>query len=85
MDLGGEAALISRGGGPLRPCQDTEVGVMYVTEDPRLVRATAFPATDRSRKAAPNVPEIRRKFKKDVNCNGTELISHLESTEVSKK
>jgi hypothetical protein len=38
-----------------------------------------------SSKAAPNVPEMSRKFIKDVNSDGTNPRSPLESTKVPKK
>jgi hypothetical protein len=45
----------------------------------------AIPATECSSKAAANAPETRRKFTKDVDINGTNLTSPLESTKVPKK
>jgi hypothetical protein len=44
-----------------------------------------IPATECSSKAAANVPETRRKFKKDVKSDGTNPRSPLESTKVPKK
>jgi hypothetical protein len=58
--------------------------VRYVTEDPRLLRARAIPAAECSRKATANVLETGRNSEKDVKFNGTNSISHLESTTVSK-
>ena len=113
MDLCGEAILILRGSGPLPPCQDTEAGVMHVSEDPRLLRARAIPATECSRKAAPSfwsaaaccrfcvsslletlreasfrprkaAAGYRAPKKKDVKLDGTNSISPVESTKVSR-
>ena len=67
MDLDEEAVRILRGCSTHRPCEAGEVGLIFISEDPRLVRAMAIPATECSSKAAPNVPEMSRKFTKDVN------------------
>ena len=85
MDLDEEAARILRGCSPHRPCEAREVGLIFISEDPRLVRAMAIPATECSSKDAANVPETRRKFTKDVKSNGTNRRSPLESTKVPKK
>jgi hypothetical protein len=45
----------------------------------------AIPAKACSGKAPANVPETPRKFAKDVNFNGTNPRSPLESTKVHKK
>jgi hypothetical protein len=45
----------------------------------------AIPAAECFSKAAANVPEMRRKFTKDVKSNGTNRTSPLESTQVPKK
>jgi hypothetical protein len=45
----------------------------------------AIPATECSSKAAANVPETSRKLRKDVNSDGTNRRSPLESTKVPKK
>jgi len=85
MDLDEKAVRILRGCNPHRPCEAGEVGLIFISEDPRLVRAMAIPAAKCSSKAAPNVPETRRKFTKDVKSNGTNPRSPLESTKVTKK
>src|SRR5208337_3896115 len=85
MDLDEKAVQISRGCSPHRPCESREVGLIFVSEDPRLASTIAIAATECSSKAAANVPKTRRKFTKDVNINGTNRISPLESTKVSKK
>jgi hypothetical protein len=58
---------------------------MFVTEDPRLLRARAIPATVCFHRAAPDVLEKPCTFKKDVKIEGTNPTSHLESIKVSKK
>jgi hypothetical protein len=58
--------------------------VTHVSEDPRLLGARAVHATECSRKAAGDVPKTGRNFKKDVEFNGTNSISPVESTKVSK-
>jgi hypothetical protein len=85
MDLDEEAVRSLRGCCPHRPCEAREVGLIFITGDPRLARAMPIPATECSRKAGPNVPETHRKFTKDVKYNGTNLRSPLESTKVPKK
>ena len=85
MDLDEEAVRSWRGCSPHRPCEAREVGLIFISEDPRLVRPMPIPATECSSKAAANVPETRRKFTKDVNINGTNRRSPLESTKVPKK
>jgi hypothetical protein len=45
----------------------------------------AIPATECSGRVAANVPEMSRKFTKDVNINGTNPRSPLESAKVPKK
>ena len=85
MDPDEEAVRSWRGCSPHRPCEAGEVGLIFITEDPRLVRAMPIPATECSSKAAANVPETRRKFKKDVKSDGTNPRSPLESTQVPKK
>jgi len=85
MDLDEEAVRSLRGCSPYRPGEAGEVGLIFITEDPRLVRAMGIPATECSSKAAANVPDTRRKFTKDVKINGTNSRSHLESTKVPKK
>ena len=85
MDLHEEAAWSWRGCSPHRPLEAREVGLIFITEDPRLVRAMPIPATECSSKAAANAPETRRKFTKDVKSNGTNRRSPLESTKVPKK
>ena len=85
MHLDEEAVWILRGCSPHRPCEAREVGLIFISEDPRRVRAMAISATECSSKAAANVPETRRKFTKDVNSNGTNRRSPLESTKVPKK
>ena len=85
MDLDEKAVQISRGCSPHRPCEAREVGLIIVSEDPGLARTMAIAATECSSKAAANVPKTRRKFTKDVNINGTNRRSPLESTKVPKK
>jgi hypothetical protein len=85
MDLDEEAVRTLRGCSPHRPREAREVGLIFISEDPRLVRVMAIAATECFSKAAPNVPKTRRKFIKDVNINGTNLTSPLESTKVPKK
>ncbi len=85
MDLDEEAVWSLRDCARHRPCEAREVGLIFICEDPRLVRAMAIPATGCSSKAARNVPEMSRKFTKDVNINGTNLTSPLESIKVPKK
>jgi hypothetical protein len=46
MDVVEEPVLFLPSGGPLRPWQDTEARTLFVTEDPRLVRAMATPGTE---------------------------------------
>ena len=58
---------------------------MFISEDPRLGRAMAIPATECSGRGAANVPETYGKFRKDVNINGTNRRSPLGSTKVPKK
>jgi hypothetical protein len=58
--------------------------VIYVTQNPRLVRARAIPATECSRNSAPNLIEKQMRSKKDVKFEGTNRRSPLESTKVSK-
>ena len=83
MDLDEEANRILRGCSTHRPCEAGEAGLVFI-EDPWLVRAMAIPATECSSKAAPNVPETSGKFRKDVNSDGTNRRSPLESTKVPK-
>jgi len=85
MDLDEEAVRSLRGCYPHRPCEAREVGLIFITEDPRLVRAMPIPARECSSKAGPNVPETHRKFTKDVKYNGTNRRSPLESTQMPKK
>ena len=85
MDLHEEAVRSLRGYSPHRSCEAREVGLISISEDPRLVRAMPIPATECSSKAAANAPETRRKFTKDVKSNGTNRRSPLESTKVPKK
>ena len=85
MDLHEEAVRSLRGYSPHRPCEAREVGLIFISEDPRLVRPMPIPATECSSKAAANVPETRRKLRKDVNSDRTNRRSPLESTEVPKK
>jgi len=85
MDLDEEAVRSLRGCSPHRPCEAREVGLIFISENPRLVRVMAIPARECSSKAAANVPETRRKFRKDVNSDGTNRRSPLESTQVPKK
>ena len=84
MDLDEEAVRIWQGCRPHRPCEAREVGLIFITGDPPLVRAMGIPATECFSKAAPNVPETRIKFRKDVNSDGTNRRSPLESTKVPK-
>jgi hypothetical protein len=58
---------------------------MFITEDRGLVREMALAAAERSPRVSINVTAICRTFKKDVNFNGTNLRTPLESTKVSKK
>jgi hypothetical protein len=58
---------------------------MFFTEDPRPPKATEIPVTEPFRSVAPNDLEIRSKLEKDVNLDGTNSTSPLESIEVSKK
>jgi hypothetical protein len=58
---------------------------MFVTEGPRLAKVTEIPVTELFRSAAPNDLEIPSKLEKDVNLDGTNSTSPLESIEVSKK
>jgi len=85
MDLDEEAVRSWRGCSPHRPCEAREVGLIFISEDPRLVRVMGIPITECSSKASANVPETRRKFTKDVKSNGTNLRSPLESTKLPKK
>ncbi len=85
MDLDEEAVWSLRGCTRHRPCEAREVGLIFISEDPRLVGAMAIRATACSSKAAANVPETRRRFTKDVKNNGKNPRSALESTKVSKK
>jgi hypothetical protein len=85
MDLDEEAVQISRDCSPHRHRKAREVGLILISEDPRLLRAMAIPATECFSRAAANVPEARRKLTKDVNFNGTNLRSPLESPKVPKK
>ncbi len=85
MDLYEEAVRSLRGYSPHRPCEAREVELIFISEDPRLVRPMPIPGTECSSKAAANAPKTRRKFTKDVNINGTNLRSPLESTKVPKK
>jgi hypothetical protein len=85
MDLDEETARSLRGCSAHRPCEARQVGLIFISEDPGLVRAMAIAATECSGKAAANVPETRRKFTKDVNIDGTNRRSPLESTKVPKK
>ena len=85
MDLDEEAVRSLRGCSPHQPCEAKEAGLIFISEDPQLVRAMAIPATECSSKAAANVPETRRKLRKDVNSDRTNRRSPLESTEVPKK
>jgi len=84
MDLDEEAVRSLRGCSPYRPCEAKEAGLIFISEDPWLVRVMAIPATVCSSKAAPNVPETSGKFRKDVNSDGTNRRSPLESTKVPK-
>ena len=85
MDLDEEAVRILRGCSAHRPCEARQVGLIFISEDPRLVRVMGIAATECSSKAAANVPETRRKFTKDVKPNGTNRRSPLESIKVPKK
>jgi hypothetical protein len=85
MDLDEEAVRSWRGCNPHRPCEAREVGLIFISEDPGLARTMAIAATECSSKAAANVRETPRKFTKDVNINGTNRTSALESTKVPKK
>ena len=84
MNPGGEPFSIVQGWGGLRPWEDTKAGAMFVTEDRQPVRTTAAPTTEPSRRAATSVLGTHSRLKKDVNFNGTNRRSHLESTKVSK-
>ena len=85
MDLDEKAVRILRDCNPRRPWEARDVELIFISEDPRLVRVMAIPATECSIRAAANVPETRRKFTKDVNIDGTNRRSPLESTKVAKK
>ena len=85
MDLDEEAVRSLRGCSPHQPCEAKEAGLIFISEDPQLVRAMGIPARECSSKAAANVPETRSKFRKDVKSNGTNPRSPLESTKVPKK
>ena len=84
MDVGREATLAWQGGGTAAPWEGTEAGVMCAAEDPRLAGASAILAAERLRKAVPTILQTCRKFKKDVNLEGTNSTSPLESTKGSK-
>jgi hypothetical protein len=84
MDFYREATLAAQGGRTSRPWESTEAGVMCATEDPRLAGARAILAAEHSRKAAPAILLTRAKFKKDVNLEGTNSTSPLESAKTSK-
>ncbi len=84
MDLDEEAVWSLRDCARHRPCEAREVRLIFICEDPRLVRAMAIPATGCSSKATRNVPEMSRKFTKDVNIDGRNQRSPLESTKVPK-
>jgi hypothetical protein len=85
MNLDDGAVQILRGCSPHRACEAREVGLIFISEDPGLIRAMAIAATECSSKAAANVRETHRKFRKDVKSNGTNRRSPLESTKVPKK
>lgn len=82
MDLDEEAVRSLRGCRSHRPCKAREVGLIFNSEDPRLVRVMAIRATERPSRAALNVPERRGKFTKDVEFNRTNRRSPLASTKV---
>ena|SRR5208283_90032 len=84
MDVVKEPIAFSPIGSPLCPWEDTKAGVMFVTEDPRPLRARANRTTECCRGAAPNDFERSGTLKKDVKIEGTNSTSHLESTKVSK-
>jgi hypothetical protein len=84
MDFDREATLAWQESGPPSPRESTKAGVMCATEDPRLAGARANLAAERSRKTAPTILLTCSKFKKDVNLEGTNSTSPLESTKGSK-
>jgi hypothetical protein len=55
---------------------------MFLTEDPRLIRKATIPKAEPSQRAVTSGSGARRKLKKDVNFNGTNRRSPLESTKV---
>jgi hypothetical protein len=57
---------------------------MFITEDRGLVRVMVTAGAECPSRVSINVPAICRTFKKDVNFNGTNLRTPLESTKASK-
>jgi hypothetical protein len=84
MDATAEPVLISLAGCPPQPRQDTKTGVMFVTEYPRLAQPTEIPSRVPFRSGAANDLEVPRRFEKDVNLEGTNSTSPVESAKVSK-
>jgi hypothetical protein len=62
-----------------------EVRNDFVTEDARMVWARAIPATECSRRAAPNDLERPCNFKEDVKIMRTNSTSPLESPWISRR
>jgi hypothetical protein len=85
MDARTEPVLTLPTGGPPRRLENTKAGVMFFTEDPRQAKATEIPVTGPFRSVAPNDLEIPSNLEKDVNSDGTNSTSPLESIKVSKK
>ena len=84
MDVVVKPGLFTPSGSPLRPWEDTEAGLIFVTEDPQQVGARANPTTEFCRRAVPNDFESPGNFERDVKIEGTNSTSPLESTKVSK-
>jgi len=85
MDVGIEPILLLPTGAALPPWGDAKARVTFVTGDPWPVGARAKTTAERCPGASANDLEIPSKFKKDVNLDGTNSTSPLESKKLSKK
>ena len=86
MDLHGQSVRKLPSCSHPRPHEAAGARLVFITEDPALVRAIAIAAVERSPRArvSASVQAACRMYKKDVKIKGTNRRSPLESTEVSK-
>jgi hypothetical protein len=84
MDLDQQSARYERAGSRPRPRETGETTVLAISEHAGLVMRMAIPAAGRSSTVSIKVAATWRRPKKDVNFNGTNRTSPLESIKVSK-